>query len=206
MNHFLIIGGGGHAKVVIDAVLKAHPNIKISVFDDDEKKHGTRILNVLIEPPNLNVTLLSKGIEACIAIGDNLTRIQKYLFWKELGLKFRTVIHPDSLISPFAKIGDGTVVFAGAVINPEAWIGDNVIVNTGSVIEHDCVLENHVQVATNATLCGGVKVREGAMIGAGATILPGVEIGRYAVVGAGAVVISSIPDKQTYVGVPARAL
>lgn len=206
MGHLLIIGGGGHAKVVIDAALKANPTVKITVFDDDESKYGTKILNVLIEPPNLNIMLLSNRIEACIAIGNNLVRAQKYLLWKELGLKFKTVTHPNSIISPFSKIGVGTVVFAGAIINPDVSVGDNVIVNTGVIIEHDCVLENHVQIATNATLCGGVKVREGAMIGAGATILPGVEIGRYAVVGAGAVVISSIPENKTYVGIPAKPL
>ena len=204
MKEFLIMGAGGHSKVVIDALLKMQPDSQIRVLDDDVRKHGQLLLGIVIEGPDLNLLVERK---VCIAIGDNKIRAQKYEYWKAAGAKFCNIIHPNAVISPFAHlIGLGTVVFAGAVINPDAKIGANVIVNTGTIIEHDCVLEDHVQVATNATLCGGVKLREGAMIGAGAVILPGVEVGRYAVVGAGAVVISSIPDNQTYVGVPARAL
>jgi len=204
---FLIMGAGGHSKVVIDALIKMHPDYSsIRVLDDDVKKHGKRLLNILIESPDVFFSENSHSTWACIAIGDNKIRAQKYEFWKAAGAQFLSVIHPGSTISPFSNINLGSVIFAGAVINPDAKIGFNNIVNTGTIIEHDCVLEDHVQVATNATLCGGVVLKEGAMIGAGAVILPGVQIGRYAVIGAGAVVTDSVPDGAVYIGVPARDL
>ncbi len=208
MKNFLIIGAGGHSKVVIDALIKMQPNYSsIYVLDDDLKKHGKFLLkNIPIKSPDVffSENLNSKFI--CIAIGDNKIRAQKYEFWKAAGAQLFSVIHPNSTISPFSEINAGSVIFAGAVINPDASIGFNNIVNTGVIIEHDCVLEDHVQVATNATLCGGVILREGAMVGAGAVILPGVQIGRYATIGAGAVVTDSVPDGAVYIGVPARDL
>jgi len=50
----------------------------------------------------------------------------------------------------------------------------------------------------------GIAVGNGAWLGAGAKILDGVDIGAHAIVGAGAVVRSSVPERSTAVGVPAR--
>ena len=138
-----------------------------------------------------------------ITIGDNTTRKKNVLASNR---KYGLVIHPSSIISKRAELGEGTVVMAGACINTSVVIGKHCIVNTNATIDHNCILGDYVHVAPSAALAGDIVVGEGSLIGIGAVVKPGIKIGKWCIVGAGAAVIRDIPDFTIVAGVPAKII
>lgn len=197
----VVIGGGGHAKVVISTLLAC--GIKIEgVLDDDETKIGKDILGVPVIG-NIENLSIGKFKYAIIAIGDNSKRKE---IAREYGnnCEWISAIHPKAYIAPGVSIGKGTIVFAGAVIQPGTEIGDHVIINTGAIVDHDCKVDNFVHVAPGCKLAGGVSVKEGVLLGIGSCVIPGVTVGSWSVVGAGSVVIRDVPSFSKIKGVPAK--
>ena len=191
----VVIGAGGHAKVLI-STLNASGRSVAAVVDDDDTKWGTDARGIRvgrIEP---------LGGHGIVGIGDNTQRREMA---RSLSFEWQTVVHPSAHVDPSAKLGRGTVVFAGAVIQPDAVIGDHVIVNTGATVDHDCVVGDYAHLAPGVHLAGSVHVGEGAFLGIGSVVSPGVRIGRWATLGAGAVAIRDLADGAVAVGVPARA-
>ncbi|MBA5247432.1 acetyltransferase [Marnyiella aurantia] len=194
----ILIGASGHAKVILDILFKNEITVDRIL---DANPPVTELFGV---PVNLDDgAQLSKETKAVIAVGNNL--IRKKIAESRL-LQYMPAVHPRSTVSPFAKIGTGTVVMANAVINPDALVGKHCIINTGAVIEHDCVLEDYVHISPNAALAGNVTVGECSQIGIGAVVLQGIKIGNNVTVGAGAVIIRDIPDRVTVVGNPGRII
>ena len=196
-ERFILIGAGGHAKVVFDAAVAAGtPAHAITVVDDNESLDGAVFLSVKITSGGS----AAAGNQAChVAIGRDLIRrdVQQRLAMS--GATFRTVCHPAATIASSATIGWGTFVAAGAVIGPDAQLGEGVVVNHGAVVDHDCVVGSFSHVAPNATLGGGVTIGSRVLIGAGAIVLPGLNIGQDAVIAAGAVVVRDVPVGRTMV-------
>ena len=195
----LVIGAGGHAKVVVDAAREA----------------GFDIAGVLGRPGDpaevLGIPVVMDGstIDAdafIVAIGDNTARAAAFAAGLEAGLVPATVIHPSATLADEIEIGRGTFAAAGVIVNVNARIGENVILNTGCTVDHDCLVEDHAHIAPGANLCGGVSVGEGTLVGVGSCALPGASIGAWATIGAGAAVTEPIGDGVTTVGVPARPL
>jgi sugar O-acyltransferase (sialic acid O-acetyltransferase NeuD family) len=199
----VVLGAGGHAKVLISALKELNINI-LAILDDDEQKWGKDILGIRISGP---IEKIKSGNfnAAVIAIGDNGKRKElaeqyvKYCQWQ-------TIIHPYSYVHPSTKIGPGSVVFAGAIIQPDALIGDHVIINTGATIDHDCTVGNFVHIAPGVHLAGNVSVGEGSFLGIGSSVIPNKKVGKWSIVGAGAVVIEDLPDFSISVGIPARPI
>ncbi len=157
MKKLLIIGGGGHGKVVADAALLS--GWDEIVFADARYPELPQVRNwpVISTESALNKPMADiDGV--VIAIGHNRTRIAIQQRLSNLGWPIVTIIHPRATVSPFAQIGVGTVLFAGAVVNVDAVVGAAAIINTGAVVEHDCVLGAGVHVSPNAALAGGVTV------------------------------------------------
>ena len=206
MNTLLIIGAGGHGKVVADSANCTHQWEKIVFLDDQfpevKKQMGFQIIGRISD----RLQLLEKYGSAVVAIGDNARRIKLMDELAALGYQLPAIIHPFANVSHYAEIAEGSVVIAGAVINAGVRIGRGCIINTGATVDHDCNLAAGVHISPGVNLAGEVTVGEGSWIGTGAVVIPGISIGRYAVVGAGAVVISDVADKQKVVGVPARAI
>ncbi|MFC1465581.1 MAG: acetyltransferase [Candidatus Brachytrichaceae bacterium NZ_4S206] len=196
----IIIGAGGHAKVVI-GILKACGEAILGILDDDATKWGQELLGVPILGP---ISLLDKDppAQAIIAIGNNQTRKQVAERAAEVG--WMTLVHPAAWVDRHAQLDVGTVVCAGAVIQPQARLGRHVIVNTSASVDHDCVLSDYAQVGPGAHLAGAVVLGEGVMMGTGSVAIPSVKIGDWTTIGAGAVVIRDLPAGITAVGVPAR--
>ncbi|MEK3725869.1 acetyltransferase [Paenibacillus sp. FSL H8-0034] len=200
----VVIGGGGHAKVVID-ILQSSNNYEIigftSPLDSDKSLCGVPYVG---DDSNLPA-LFDKGIRSFfIAIGDNKLRKKLYNNLLEFGFKPINAISPYAHISPYASIGDGVVVMPGSVINACAVLGDNIIVNTLACIDHDCIINSHTHIAPRVSLAGCVNVGEGSFIGIGSSVIPEIKIGEWVIIGAGSAVISDIPSNVKVVGVPAR--
>jgi len=204
-DRLIIVGAGGHGRVVMDAVLASHQIYGEAVFaDDDERMRGIEILGRPIEVPIS--ACVGSGMRFHTAIGSNAAR----RLWNDrllqLGASPVNIAHPSARISSHAELAPGVFVAAGAVIGPLARIGRCAIINHGAVVDHDCILGDYVHVAPNATIGGSAKIGVGVLIGAGANILPGVSIGDDAIVGAGAVVIADVPARAVVGGIPAKLL
>ncbi|OKL37671.1 acetyltransferase [Domibacillus mangrovi] len=206
MKPIIVIGEGGHSKVVQDIIAAEGIYEVIAVLDDkyDDVFEKDR---VLIGPISYAEKLIADTDAVfVVAIGNNQVREQIARILFEAGAVFEAVVHPFASVSPSAVIGTGTVVMAGSVINADAVIGEHAIINSGAVVEHDNRIGDFVHVSPGAVLTGNVCVGAGAHIGAGATVIPGKTIGAWSVVGAGTVVIDNILDDVTVIGVPARVM
>lgn len=202
-----LIGGGGHARVVLAAALAAGLRVKgvldpalpvgrlvfdVPVLGDDE----------YLSSPDAQAAPWINGLGA-----NPRTDVRSGVFLRLCPAhKAVTVIHPSAIVERAVAIGEGAQLMAGCVIQPGVSIGENCVVNTGASIDHDCRLGAHSFVAPGAVLSGGIEVGEGAFVGAGAVILPGVRIGSDAIVGAGAVIIAHVADRAIMAGNPARQI
>jgi sugar O-acyltransferase (sialic acid O-acetyltransferase NeuD family) len=198
-RHVIVLGAGGHAKVVI-ATLQAAGRAVDGILDDDDALQDGHILGV----PVIGRTDCAPGfrhLDAIIAVGDNGMR-QKLA--EKVNLDWTVVVHPSAVVHPEVTIGPGTVVFAGAVIQPGARIGAHTIINTGATVDHDCVVGDYVHIAPGVHLGGTVTVDDGVFVGIGSALLPNIHIGRWAKLGAGTVAINDIEPRAVAVGVPSR--
>lgn len=211
MTRLVGLGGGGHAKVVIDILLLHGGWDIVGVLDPDPALRGGQVLDVpVLGGDSLLEELIADGVEhAFIGLGSparTAPRRRLYEIARGHGLEVVDAVHPMATIAASARTGSGVTAMAGAVVAAAAVLGENVIVNTGAIVEHDCVVGDHVHVATGARLGGGVYVGEGTHVGLGASVSHGVRIGAGSVVGAGAVVVDDVEDGVIVAGVPARML
>lgn len=197
-DKLLIIGAGGHGRVVAD-VAEAVGRYKEIAFVDDGKIEKTPRFPVLGKTSL--VAEKKDEYELFVAIGN--AQVRKRIM-ESIDAEFATLIHPSAIIGSDVTIGQGTVLMPGAIINTGAIVGNGVILNTASSVDHDCVLGDYCHVAVGAHLCGNVNVKEGTWIGAGATVIQGINICEKCMIGAGAVVVKSVEETGTYTGVPAK--
>lgn len=197
-----IIGSGGHAKVVLDAMQLLYPGEAIVLRDGNFERNGQSLLGHPIFCPEFDHQMA--GQECHVAIGSNRIRQDLISRANQFGAIIVGIIHPRAQVAGSAVIGFSCFIAAGAIVAPAANIGKGVIINHNAVVDHDSLINDFAHIGPGATLGGSVHVGEGSLIGAGANILPGVRVGKHAVVGAGSVVICDIGDRETWVGVPAR--
>lgn len=205
----IVLGGGGHAKVLIDA-LKYHSADIIGIVDNDSEMAGNTLLgipvigteDILIKYPPDKVSLVN-------ALGSvRQTEVRKNIFekFKEMGYMFASVVHHSCVIADDIELGEGVQIMAGAIIQPGCSIGYNAIINTHSSIDHDCEIGDHVHIAPGVTLSGEVVIGSQAHIGTGCVAIQGIEIGERCFIGAGSLILQSIPSGVTAYGVPARVV
>ena len=194
----VLIGGGGHAKVIIDSIQASGDSV-LGILDDGIAV-GTEILGV---PVIGKIADYAKYREHkfLIAIGNNAIRRR---IAEMLPVEWHTAIHPSASVSRYAHVGAGTVIMPFAVVNADASVGAHCILNTGAVVEHDNRIAEYVHISPNAALGGNVSVGIGTHIGIGAVIRNNISICGDCTIGAGAVVVKNITESGTYVGVPAR--
>ncbi len=199
-ENVIIIGAGGHGKVIADIAIKSGANV-LGFFDDDPGKKSVMGFKVIGEVKD--IALYKSKAKFIIAIGDNNIRRK---IAQAYDVNWCTLIHPRAVIGTDVKIGEGTVVMANAVINASATVGSHCIVNTGAIVEHDDTIEDFVHLSPRTVLSGGVHVGLGTQIGAGAVVNNNISICEDCLVGSGAVLIKNIYVRGTYVGVPARRI
>ena len=204
----VLIGGGGHCKVVI-SILKELGEFEIVGISDTSEKIGEKVLDIPIRFTDDELEkLFDEGIKHALitigSVGNPKKRIELFEMIKSIGFKLPVIVSKHAVVSSDAKIDEGTVIMPGAVINPGVRIGKNVIVNTGAIIEHDAFIDDHVHIAPGVTLSGSVRIGCCSHIGTGASVIQEIRIGNNVIVGAGAVVVKDIPDNVIAKGVPAK--
>ncbi len=203
----IVLGAGGHAKVVIDALLASGAQI-LGVTDLDPKTHGESILGIpvlggddtLSDHP-ANTVVLTNGIGS---ISRVKIRWKIFEHFKAKGYAFAKVVHPSAIIAPDVTLGEGAQVMAGAVIQPGTQIGPNTIVNSRASIDHDCIIGDHTHIAPGTTLSGAITVGEAVHVGAGTTVIQGIQIGAECVIAAGSVVLENVSGGAMVAGAPAK--
>ena len=214
----VVLGAGGHARMVVMALNALGYNSGV-FLDDDARKKGVPFVggwNYAGEITQFNLRSLAAGGLAkegadyfIVGIGSVdatgcAVRDRFYQMALAARLKPITAFSPTAVI--LGHVGEGVFVGPGAIVMPGAIVGANSIINTGAIVEHDCRVGWSSHIATGAVLCGGVKVGKGVHVGAGAIVKQGVTIGDGATVGMGAVVLEDVEAGDTVVGNPARAL
>lgn len=212
MKDIVIIGAGGHAKVVADIILKRkkllNENLNVVGFLDDGYKNLK--YNSIFDIPVLGDTTLVEKFEEekhysyVIAIGNN--QVREKISTKFIKLDYYTVIHPKAVIGTEVIINAGTVVMANVVVNSATIIGKHCILNTGSIIEHNSNIKDYCHISPSAVLCGTVNVGKKSWIGAGSIIIQNKNIGENSIIGAGSVVIGDVSDNCTVVGNPGKII
>lgn len=203
----VLLGAGGHGRVVLDAVRAASDHDVVGWLDGSARRTTDVVDGVTVLGGEER--LHNCGAEGFIVtVGSNGGGLRRRLFdqARAAGLRPASVIHPTAHVSPTATIGAGSVVLAAAVVNTHCRIGDNVIVNTRAVAEHDCLIGDDVHLAPGSVICGGVTIGSGVMVGAGSTVREGLRIGSDAVVALGSAVVSDVPEAAVVMGTPAREL
>ena len=208
MSGILIVGAGGHARVLID-VLRSCDLAPTGLVDPNlppnESVLGVQILgdDAWLDAQNRSDHRLVIGIGAT---GLPTTRVRLF---NDLSDKGHTIIgasHASTLRGSNCNIDNTAQILPGCAVNNSTQIDANVVVYTGSIIEHDCIVGAHTYLSPRVTLCGGVTIGERSFIGAAATILPGIHVGSDVVVGAGAVVTRDVVDGSTVMGIPAKVV
>ena len=205
--NYVVIGHGGHSKVIKD-LIELQEGHQIIAYLDDKYELLDTLLDLYIGPIHSISLILNQypDVKVVIAIGDNVTRkaiAEKLELSDE---QYCPLVSQSAIISPSVHIGAGTVIMPGVIINADAKIGKHVIVNTGAVVDHDCDVGDYSHVSPRGCLTGGVTLQEGVLIGAGATVIPGRKIGKWSKIGAGATVVKDIPNYSMARGVPARII
>ena len=204
----IVLGTGGHARVVVDALLATSAVVLGATTMDPNPDRGALGVPVLggdevlarYSPDEIR---LANGIGSTESMKARREIFERF---KREGYSFARVIHPSAVIARNVTLGEGAQVLAGVVVQTGAVVGANAILNTRASVDHDCRIGDHVHIAPGVTLSGNVSVGDSTHIGCGATVIQGVQIGEAVVVGAGSVVIRNVLDAIMVAGVPARPL
>ncbi len=203
----VIVGCGGHGRVVLDVVRNARRFEPVCFVDSNEEFHGRHVDGIPVvgsvdELPRLRET---QRIEhAIVAIGDNGVRRKFAERIDSFGFQLISAVHPSANVALNANLGRNVVVAAGALVCAHAQIGDSVILDTGCIVDHESMIGTGTHVCPGARIAGRVVIESGAFVGIGSTVIQNLRVGYESVIGAGAVVIRDVAPLSTVVGVPAR--
>jgi UDP-2-acetamido-3-amino-2,3-dideoxy-glucuronate N-acetyltransferase len=152
-------------------------------------------------------------------IGDNVKIGANSVIYSGCEIKNEVLIADLASIREDVFIGEKTIIGRGTYIENKCKIGKKCKIETNAYITAFSELEDYVFIApgvltSNDNYAGrdkerikhfkGVTIKKGGRIGVGAVIMPGIVIGKDALIGAGALVTKNVPDKEVWVGMPAK--
>jgi sugar O-acyltransferase (sialic acid O-acetyltransferase NeuD family) len=195
MIELVLIGGGGHARACID-LIQASDQFQILGILDRSELVGTDVLGIPVIGTDEDLpVLVKKNLSFLITLGQIKTpdlRIRIYKRIKVLGGLLSTVIATSAHVSPFAQIGEGSIIMGKAMIGPGVRIGENCIINTNALVEHDSVVGKHCHISTGAIINGGCHVGDGVFVGSRAVLRQDIRIGDRKIISMGAVVFGDV--------------
>lgn len=200
MEKLIIIGAGGHGRVVADIAVKMAKWKSVSFLDDNEPDKLFSGLNVI--GPVSDALKYKNSADFIVAFGDNYARrnIQSDMEKKKFSIV--NLIHPNTVIGSGVSFGSGNVVTAGVVINPLTKIGNGCILNTSSSIDHDNLIDDFVHIGPGVHLAGSVQVGENSSLGTGSNVINNITICKNCIIGASTLIINDIREPGTYIGIP----
>ncbi|MDP1574192.1 MAG: acetyltransferase [Coxiellaceae bacterium] len=198
-----ILGAGGHAKVLLEALgnnITGFLEIDLDLIGKKYVDKTVFLQEAILKKQAPNKIMLVNGLGS---VGLPILRRRQYEECKEKGYQFLSVFHRTSYFSEDVVFGEGSQLLPRSVVLTGSKIGANTIINTSSSIDHDCIIGAHVHIAPGCVLSGNVSIGNGCHIGTGAKIIQGVSVGENVLIAAGAVVIHDIPANSRVAGVPA---
>lgn len=114
----IIIGGGGHAKVLINILLLQKREI-IGIVDPNYQNYSKDVLGINFIGNDESVLQYSPSeIRLVNAIGSTKNtdlRSKIFAHFKQLNYSFLTIIHPSCIIAQDVKLGEGSQIMAGVI-------------------------------------------------------------------------------------------
>ena len=202
----VVVGAGGHAKVVLDILLDRGDVELVGCVAADAGADSVLGVPILGSDDMLSGVFASGVRHAFIAIGENKVRAKLQRHVESIGFSVVNAISRHAVLSSRVRLGTGIVIMPGAVVNVDTEVGNGAIINTSAHIDHDGNIGAFAHIGPGCALAGNVTIGEGAFLGAGTTVIPRRSIGAWTTAGAGAVVVRDLPDGVIAVGVPARVL
>lgn len=205
----LILGAGGHGRVVLDILLASNRFEPVGFLDNNPAIRGRRIDGLPVFGGTDDLPRFSQELEctgAIVAIGDNSVRRMLAREVTRHGIPLISAVHPSASVAASVTLGRNVVVAAGVVICANCQIGDSVILNTGSVVDHQTMIGEGAHICPGVRIAGRVIIEAGVFLGVSATVIPNIRIGTEAIIGAGSVVTEDVASMATAVGVPARSI
>lgn len=194
----ILIGTGGHARVIVDALNSLDQKI-LGCLSKSLGVGDTFFGNVVLGDDSVLSGFSESEVDLVNGIGSLPGRASRWLLADKLrsaGYQFKTIVHPKSLVGSEVVLDNGVQIMARAVVQAGTSIGVDSIVNTGAIVDHDCKIGPGCHLAPGVVCSGEVTIGRGTHIGTGATIIQGIRIGENCVVAAGATVYKDIlPDK-----------
>jgi sugar O-acyltransferase (sialic acid O-acetyltransferase NeuD family) len=203
-KEILIVGGGGHAKVIYGSLVRTG-KWKVAGYTD---VNDTGQVDIEYLGPDERMSDIVRTIKyAVVGVGQIKSsgpRRRLYLRLKDIGFSLPVIISESAVVLHNVTLGEGTYAGENSYIGPHASIGIMCIINTGAVVEHDCRIGDFSHISISSSLAGTVSVGNGTMIGMGACVTNGVSVGNDVIVSAGTVVRKDVPDKSLVSGNRAR--
>ncbi|MEW6983702.1 acetyltransferase [Colwelliaceae bacterium 6471] len=205
MTRLIIIGAGGHGRVIADCAHAMGQYSSIAFLDDSYPERADNLTFPIIDKTGNWQNYLDYS-EFVIGIGDNRTRLHWFEQLHQAQATLPNIIHPSAVISSFSALGQGNVVFANAVINPNVTIKNACIVNTAASVDHDCQLDDAVHISPGVNIAGTVVIHQLCWIGVGSCVSNNLTLAKNTQTGAGAVIIDNTLAHSLYVGNPAKPI
>lgn len=208
MDNLIIIGAGGLAREVAEAVDAVGRYRIVGLVDDDPSLHGTTVAG---RPVLGGIDQVywdrSSYLVVCAGQGHVRRRIVDRLVAHDIGRsRFATVVHPSVHVPPSCFVGVGTVLLAHVAVTADARLGRHVVAMPNVTVTHDGVVGDFATLCAGVSLAGGVTVGEGAYLGTNASVRQQRHVGAGSTLGMGATLLHDLPDGETWAGVPARPL
>lgn len=160
MKSLLIIGAGGHGRVVKETAEICGYN-RIDFLDDNNPKAVGKL-------DQLERIVLQYD-DVIVSIGDNEIRKELINRLQHIGSSLGSIIHPRAFVASSAKIGAGSIVLPGAVIHSNVQVGIGCIISIGVLIDHDTIVEDFTHLNTGVVVKAGMTVS--GKIDAGITVM-----------------------------------
>ena len=166
----LILGAGGFGQTIAEVAELLGNWESISFVDDRWPKQqqigSYTIISNIQSLKNLN----NHNFEAIIAVGNSQIRKKWQQLLLDLSIPMTTIIHPQAVIAPSAKIGQGVSIMAGCVIGANTIIQDGVILNIGTLLDHDVVIEALSHLSVGVKVAGGKTITASSFLEVGTII------------------------------------
>lgn len=210
----VLVGAGQHCNVVVYNMREQNRYDIACILDVNKDIWGSYVNGAYVEPgySDYNSSFLSflkskyNTSRFFISLGAMSLRKPIFEFFIKNGWESVNIIHPNSIVSKDAKLGNGVLIECGCLVTPQPIIGNNVVINTGSQVNHDNIVEDHVYIASGVVLSGGVTIRENTLLDDGVIVTLGRSVGKNCIIGAGAVVTKDIADCSIAFGSPCKII